>query len=142
MKRIDFLQAALGASAFVGLSLAACNDKDNLQELVNNTRLKVNGNMFNFSSNKLEKVRNVYIRSLNILIKYLIGIFIFIKKHHYDFLSINVIIRLATSVFVQDSMPCKPGDELTSKINGPLFDLIKSTPAIVNPSIFAALIAT
>ena len=57
MKRIDFLQAALGASAFVGLSLAACNDKDSLQELVNNTRLKVNGNMFNFSSNKLEKVR-------------------------------------------------------------------------------------
>tara|TARA_Y100000991_G_scaffold4015_1_gene3337 strand:+ start:2425 stop:3813 length:1389 start_codon:yes stop_codon:yes gene_type:complete len=57
MKRIDFLQAALGASAFVGLSLAACNDKDSLQELVNNTRLKVNGNMFNFSCNKLEKVR-------------------------------------------------------------------------------------
>ena len=57
MKRIDFLKAALGASAFVGLSLAACNDKDSLQELVNNTRLKVNGNMFNFSSNKLEKVR-------------------------------------------------------------------------------------
>ena len=57
MKRIDFLQAALGASAFVGLSLASCNDKDSLQELVNNTRLKVNGNMFNFSSNKLEKVR-------------------------------------------------------------------------------------
>ena len=57
MKRIDFLQAALGASAFVGLSLAACNDKDSIQELVNNTSLNVKGNMFNFSTDKIDKVK-------------------------------------------------------------------------------------
>ena len=57
MKRIDFLQAALGASAFVGLSLAACNDKDSIQELVNNTSLNVKGNMFNFSTEKIDKVK-------------------------------------------------------------------------------------
>ena len=40
MKRIDFLQATLGASAFLGLSLAACNDKNNIQELIDNTSKK------------------------------------------------------------------------------------------------------
>ena len=51
------------------------------------------------------------------------------------------IILDATLTPEQFSIPCKPGDELTSKINGPLFDLIKSTPAIVRPRILAALIA-
>ena len=40
MKRIDFLQATLGASAFLGLSLAACNDKNSMQELIDNTSKK------------------------------------------------------------------------------------------------------
>ena len=57
MKRKDFLQSVLGASAFIGLSLASCNEKENLQELVNNTKKKVNGNMFGFSVSEIEKVR-------------------------------------------------------------------------------------
>ena len=57
MKRIDFIQSALGASAFIGLSLAACNDNKSLQDLVDNTSLKVNGSMFNFSCEKIEKVK-------------------------------------------------------------------------------------
>ncbi|MDC0204710.1 Gfo/Idh/MocA family oxidoreductase [Flavobacteriales bacterium] len=57
MKRKDFLQSVLGASAFIGLSLAACNEKESLQELVNNTKKKVDGNMFGFSVEKIEKVR-------------------------------------------------------------------------------------
>ena len=57
MNRIEFIQSTLGISALFGLSLAACNDKENLQDLVNNTRLKVSGNMFNFSAEKIKKVR-------------------------------------------------------------------------------------
>ena len=57
MKRKDFLQSVLGASAFIGLSLAACNEKESLQELVNNTKKKVDGNMFGFSVEKIKKVR-------------------------------------------------------------------------------------
>ena len=56
MNRIEFIQSTLGVSALFGLSLAACNDKENLQDLVNNTRLKVSGNMFNFSAEKIKKV--------------------------------------------------------------------------------------
>ena len=57
MKRIDFLQATLGASAFLGLSLAACNDKNNIQELIDNTSKNVNGSMFGFSDKKIDKVK-------------------------------------------------------------------------------------
>ena len=57
MKRKDFLQSVLGASAFIGLSLTACNEKESLQELVNNTKKKVTGNMFGFSSDPIQKVR-------------------------------------------------------------------------------------
>ena len=57
MNRIEFIQSTLGASALFGLSIAACNDKESLQDLVNNTRLKVSGNMFNFSAEKIDKVR-------------------------------------------------------------------------------------
>ena len=57
MKRKDFLQSVLGASAFIGLSLAACNERESLQELVNNTKRKVIGNMFGFSSDPIQKVR-------------------------------------------------------------------------------------
>jgi len=57
MKRKDFLQSVLGASAFIGLSLAACNERESLQELVNNTKRKVTGNMFGFSSDPIQKVR-------------------------------------------------------------------------------------
>ena len=57
MKRKDFLQSVLGASAFIGLSLAACNEKESLQELVNNTKKKVTGNMFGFSTDPIQKVR-------------------------------------------------------------------------------------
>ena len=57
MKRKDFLQSVLGASAFIGLSLSACNEKESLQELVNNTKKKVNGNMFGFATDPIKKVR-------------------------------------------------------------------------------------
>jgi len=57
MKRKDFLQSVLGASAFIGLSLAACNERESLQELVNNTKRKVTGNMFGFSADPIQKVR-------------------------------------------------------------------------------------
>ena len=52
-----FLQATLGASAFLGLSLAACNDKNNIQELIDNTSKNVNGSMFGFSDKKIDKVK-------------------------------------------------------------------------------------
>ena len=51
------------------------------------------------------------------------------------------IIFSATSTSEHDSIPCRPGDEFTSKIKGPLFDLIKSTPAIERPNILDALTA-
>ena len=57
MKRKDFLQSVLGASAFIGLSLASCNERESLQELVNNTKRKVTGNMFGFSADPIQKVR-------------------------------------------------------------------------------------
>ena len=57
MKRKDFLQSVLGASAFIGLSLAACNEKESLQELVNKTKKKVHGNMFGFADDPIKKVR-------------------------------------------------------------------------------------
>ena len=57
MKRKDFLQSVLGASAFIGLSLAACNEKESLQELVNNTKKEVNGSMFGFAADPIQKVR-------------------------------------------------------------------------------------
>ena len=74
MNRIEFIQSTLGISALFGLSLAACNDKENLQDLVNNTRLKVSGNMFNFSSNG-----NIKYRCLYLILKCL---YLFLSKMH------------------------------------------------------------
>ena len=57
MERINFIKSVLGASAFVGISLAACNEKESLQSLIDNTKRKVTGKMFNFSCAKIEKVK-------------------------------------------------------------------------------------
>ena len=54
MKRKNFIQSVLGASAFAGLSLAACNDKASIQDLIDNTSRKVTGNMFGFLTKKTE----------------------------------------------------------------------------------------
>ena len=58
MKRKDFLQSVLGASAFLGLpfnSLGA--DNNTIQDLINNTRRDVTGSMFGFSTAPIQKVR-------------------------------------------------------------------------------------
>tara|TARA_B100001540_G_scaffold130125_2_gene115961 strand:+ start:2016 stop:3404 length:1389 start_codon:yes stop_codon:yes gene_type:complete len=57
LKRKEFLQSVLGASAFIGLPLTSCNDQNTLQELVNNTTKKIQGNMIGFSSQEIKKVR-------------------------------------------------------------------------------------
>ena len=57
MERVNFIKSVLGASAFVGISLAACNEKESLQSLIDNTKRKVTGKMFNFSCAKIEKVK-------------------------------------------------------------------------------------
>lgn len=57
MKRKKFIQSVLGASAFTGLSLAACNEKESIQDLIDNTSKKVKGNMFGFSTNEINKVK-------------------------------------------------------------------------------------
>ena len=70
MKRKDFLQSILGASAFIGLSLTACNEKESLQELVNNTKKKVekreiafkNPHCWRLKKIKMKMYRNLMIR--------------------------------------------------------------------------------
>ena len=57
MERKEFLQSILGASALIGLPLTSCSDQNTLQELVNNTTKKIQGNMVGFSSQEIEKVR-------------------------------------------------------------------------------------
>ena len=47
----------------------------------------------------------------------------------------------AISTPVAFSIPCNPGEELTSKTNGPRSDCNKSTPATPNPRALAARIA-
>ncbi len=58
MQRKDFLQSLIGASAFIGLpftTIGAVNTS--IQELINNTKRAVNGNMFGFAADPIKKVR-------------------------------------------------------------------------------------
>ena len=58
MKRKDFLQSILGASAFLGLPFASLGaDNTTIQDLINNTKRDVNGSMFGFSTTPIQKVR-------------------------------------------------------------------------------------
>ena len=58
MKRKDFLQSVLGASAFLGLPFASLGaDNTTIQDLINNIKRDVNGSMFGFSTTPIQKVR-------------------------------------------------------------------------------------
>lgn len=58
MKRKHFLQSVLGASAFLGLPFTTLgNDSTAIQELINNTKREVKGNMFSFAADPIKKVR-------------------------------------------------------------------------------------
>jgi predicted dehydrogenase len=58
LKRKHFLQSVLGASAFLGLPFTAFGkDSTNIQELINNTKRDVKGNMFGFAAEPISKVR-------------------------------------------------------------------------------------
>ena len=58
MKRKKFLKSILGASTFLSIPLAGSISKDtNIQELINNTKQSVSGNMFRFSAPSIKKVR-------------------------------------------------------------------------------------
>ena len=58
MKRKHFLQSVLGASAFLGLPFTTLgNDNTIIQELINNTKREVKGNMFSFAADPINKVR-------------------------------------------------------------------------------------
>jgi len=58
LKRKDFLQSVLGASAFLGLPFTSLGaDSTTIQDLINNTKRNVNGSMFGFSTAPIQKVR-------------------------------------------------------------------------------------
>ena len=58
MKRKDFLQSVLGASAFLGLPFTSLgSDSATIQDLINNTKRDVNGSMFGFAADPIQKVR-------------------------------------------------------------------------------------
>ena len=58
MKRKHFLQSILGASAFLGIPMNTLTANSNtIQKLINNTKKEINGSMFGFSDNPIEKVR-------------------------------------------------------------------------------------
>jgi hypothetical protein len=54
LKRKDFLQSVLGASAFLGLPFTSLGaDSTSIQDLINNTKRNVDGSMFGFASNPI-----------------------------------------------------------------------------------------
>ena len=58
MKRKDFLQSVLGASAFLGLPFTTLGvDSTTIQDLINNTKRDVKGSMFGFATDPIHKVR-------------------------------------------------------------------------------------
>ena len=58
MKRKDFLQSILGASAFFGLPFTTLGaDGAKIQDLINNTKRDINGSMFGFAADAIKKVR-------------------------------------------------------------------------------------
>ena len=58
MRRKDFLQSVLGASAFLGMPFSSLGvDSTTIQELINNTKKNVDGSMFGFSAAPIQKVR-------------------------------------------------------------------------------------
>ena len=58
MKRKDFLQSILGASAFLGLPFTSLgSDSATIQDLINNTKRDVTGSMFGFATAPIKKVR-------------------------------------------------------------------------------------
>ncbi len=58
MKRKDFLQSVLGASAFFGLSFTSLGPNNTaIQDLINNTKRDIEGSMFGFSTDPIPKVR-------------------------------------------------------------------------------------
>ena len=58
MKRKDFLQSVLGASAFLGLPFTSLGaDSTTIQDLINNTKRNIDGSMFGFSTDPIQKVR-------------------------------------------------------------------------------------
>jgi len=58
MKRKDFLQSVLGASAFLGLPFRTLGaDNTSIHDLLNNTKRNTDGSMFGFNTNKIKKIR-------------------------------------------------------------------------------------
>ena len=62
MNRKHFLKSVLGASAFIGIPFNSYSfSNDSIDELINNTKLNINGSMFSFSDKEIKKVRVVII---------------------------------------------------------------------------------
>ena len=58
MNRKHFLKSVLGASAFIGIPFNSYSfSNDSIDELINNTKLNINGSMFSFSDTEIKKVR-------------------------------------------------------------------------------------
>jgi predicted dehydrogenase len=58
LKRKDFLQSVLGASAFLGLPFTTLGaDSTTIQDLINNTKRDVKGSMFGFATDPIHRVR-------------------------------------------------------------------------------------
>ena len=58
MNRKHFLKSVLGASAFIGIPFKSYSfSNDSIDELINNTKLNINGSMFSFSDTEIKKVR-------------------------------------------------------------------------------------
>ena len=58
MKRKYFLQSVLGAGAFLGLPFNSLGtDSSTIQDLINNTKRDTDGSMFDFTTNKINKIR-------------------------------------------------------------------------------------
>lgn len=58
MNRKHFLKSVLGASAFIGIPFNSYSfSNDSIDELINNTKLNINGSMFSFTDTEIKKVR-------------------------------------------------------------------------------------
>ncbi|MAW20979.1 MAG: acetylgalactosaminidase [Flavobacteriales bacterium] len=58
MKRKEFLQSIIGASAFLGLPFKTLGAENNsIQDLINNTKRDTDGSMFGFTTDKINKIR-------------------------------------------------------------------------------------